>query len=179
VLARHVVPGETTGPDRTAFIVADLRTVWIEVAVYQRALAQVVTGRPVHVTATHGAAETEGTIAFVAPVVDQATRTAVARVVLPNPDGRWWPGLFVTATVLDPAAAPVVVPREAVERVDGRTAVFVVDGDHFRAQPVALGRVGRTRAEVVAGLGPGERYAVSNVFLVKAELEKGEAGHGH
>ena len=53
---------------------------------------------------------------YVSPVVDQATRTASARVVLPNPNGAWRPGLFVTAHVLDPGrGAPSLVPRTALQ----------------------------------------------------------------
>jgi cobalt-zinc-cadmium efflux system membrane fusion protein len=179
VLDRHVVPGESVSRDRAAFIIADLRTVWVDVAVYQRALPRVWPGRAVHITAAHGSLEADATVAFVAPVVDQATRTASARVVLPNPEGSWRPGLFVSAMVSDPIQAAVAVPRAAVQRVDGVPVVFVADDEHFAPRAVVLGRVGRTRAEVVSGLAAGERFAVDGAFLVKAELEKGEAGHGH
>ena len=99
--------------------------------------------------------------------------------VLPNPDGVWRPGLFVTAHVFEPVAAAVVVPRRALQTFEGATVVFVVEGDHFAPRPVTVGVVGRTRAEVTDGLAAGDRYADESAFLVKAELAKGEGGHQH
>jgi len=180
VIDKHIAPGEAVGPDDTAFIVADLSTVWVTISVYQEALPLVGTGRPVRLVAGHGQLETDGTVSYVSPVVDQATRTAQARVVLPNPDGRWRPGLFVTATVHDPIEAAVVVPRRAIQAMDGRPTVFVVnDEGHFEPRAVTLGSPGRTRVAVVRGLAAGERYADEHSFLVKAELAKGEGGHDH
>ena len=130
-------------------------------------------------SAGHGALEATGTVSYITPVVDQATRTAGARVVLPNPDGAWRPGLFVTATVYSPRPAPVVIPRRALQTLQQRPVVFVVEGDRFEARPVTLGAAGRTRVEVVDGLAPGERFAEERSFLVKAELAKGEGGDAH
>jgi cobalt-zinc-cadmium efflux system membrane fusion protein len=179
VIDKHIAPGETVGREEAAFIVADLSTVWVEIDIYQSALPQVHVGRPVVVTASHGKLEATGTVAYIAPVVDQATRTARARVVLPNPDGAWRPGLFVTAAVYDPVTVPVVVPRKAIHFEKGETIVFVVEGERFVERPVRVGHSGRSLAEITTGLSPGERVAEERSFLVKAELAKGEGGHDH
>jgi cobalt-zinc-cadmium efflux system membrane fusion protein len=179
VIDKHISPGETVTRDEAAFIVADLSTVWVTISIYQSALPQIAVGRPVLLTAGHGGLEATGTVSYITPVVDQATRTASARVVLPNPDGAWRPGLFVTATVYNPRPARVVVPRRAVQTIEQRPVVFVVEGDRFEARPVRIGATGRTRVEVAEGLWPGERFAEERSFLVKAELAKGEGGHAH
>jgi cobalt-zinc-cadmium efflux system membrane fusion protein len=177
VIDKHIAPGEAVTREEAAFIVADLSTVWVIVNVYQDALPLVRDGRPVRIVASHGGLEAEGLVSYVSPIVDQATRTALARVVLPNPDGTWRPGLFVTATVYDPRAAAVVIPRRAVQTLEGKPVVFAVDGDRFVPRVVTIGRTGRSRLEVLHGLSVGERIADENSFLVKAELAKGEAGH--
>jgi cobalt-zinc-cadmium efflux system membrane fusion protein len=179
VIDKHIAPGEVVTREEPAFIVADLSTVWVNVSVYQTALPQVRIGQPVVITASqHGLTET-ATVSYVTPIVDQATRTAGARVVLPNPEGSWRPGLFVTATVYDPVAADVVVPRQALQTFEGRRVVFVAAADRFEPRPVTVGRTGRTKVEISAGLAAGERVAVERTFLVKAELGKGEAAHEH
>jgi cobalt-zinc-cadmium efflux system membrane fusion protein len=179
IIDKHIAPGEAVDPKDPAFIIADLSTVWVTISVYQQALDEVRIGRPVVITATQGTLEATGAVSYIAPIVDQATRTASARVVLPNADGAWRPGLFVTATVFDPIRSDVVVPRRAIQTTDGKPVVFVAEHDRFERRAVTIGRVGRTRAEVVSGLAPGDRFADERSFLVKAELGKGAGGHEH
>jgi cobalt-zinc-cadmium efflux system membrane fusion protein len=179
VLDQQATPGETVGPGAPAFVVADLSTVWVEINVYQKDLAAVRIGERVQVLAGHGIGDAEGTVSYVSPVLDQATRTAIARVVLPNPSGAWRPGLFVTARVLDPQSVAVVVPRAAVQRMGGAPVVFVVDGDHILPRSVHLGRSGPRFVEITAGLAAGERYADDGTFLLKAELDAGAGGDEH
>ena len=57
--------------------------------------------------------------------------------------------------------------------------VFVREGDKIEARPVEIGEMDARHAEVKAGLEPGEQYAAENSFVVKAEIGKGEAEHGH
>jgi cobalt-zinc-cadmium efflux system membrane fusion protein len=132
----------------------------------------------VRITAGYGVADAEGAVSYVSPILDETTRTATARTVLPNPDGRWRPGMFVTAHVLDPIEAAIAVPTTALQREGEDRIIFVVDGDVFRPRRVTLGRTGLTTAEITAGLQPGERFAATGSYLVKAELGKG-AGHEH
>jgi cobalt-zinc-cadmium efflux system membrane fusion protein len=179
VIDKHIAPGEAVDRDEPAFIIADLSTVWVTISVYQSALADVRIGQPVVIQASHGNLEATGRVAYISPVVDQATRTASARVVLPNADGAWRPGVFVTATIFNPVAANVVLPRRAVQTMNGRSVVFVADGDRFATRDVVLGRSGRTKVEIVSGIAPGDRVADERSFLVKAELAKGAAEHHH
>jgi cobalt-zinc-cadmium efflux system membrane fusion protein len=175
VVDRHLVVGETVSPGSPVFVIADLSSVWVDINVYQKDLPDVRAGQPMRISAGYGIAEVETTVSYVSPVLDQATRTAIARAVVQNPDGAWKPGLFVTALVLRPQQVSIAVPRTAIQVRAGLPLVYVVDGDRFVARPVRLGRIGRTVAEIRDGLRAGERYAATNSFLVKAELEKSEA----
>jgi len=113
-------------------------------------------------------------------VVGEATRTAVARVVLPNPTGVWRPGLFVAATVqVEEVRVPVAVPDESVQTIDGRPVVFVPEGEAFEPRPVVTGRTDGEWVEIVSGLAAGERCVIRNSFILKSELGKSAAGHDH
>ena len=177
VIERHITRGESVDREKQAFVIADLSSVWVDLAVYQKDLDHVRVGQSVLVSS--GSAEAEGKISYIAPVVDEPTRTAIARVVLPNPEHAWRPGLFVTARVLDPIPAEVAIERSAIQTIEGRATVFVEAREGFEPHPVTLGRSGEMLVEVLDGLGAGTRYVATNSFLLKAELGKGEAEHEH
>ena len=73
----------------------------------------------------------------------------------------------------------VAVPTEAIQTLEGNTVVFVQIDGGFRAVPVLAGRQAAGRTEILRGLTGAERIASINAFLLKAEMAKGEAEHGH
>jgi cobalt-zinc-cadmium efflux system membrane fusion protein len=178
VLEQHAAPGEAIGRERAAFVVGDFRTVWAVLAIYPQDAPRVRSGQKVSIRAP-GVPAVDAEIDYVSPMVDPHTRAARARVVLPNEDGRWRPGLFVTATVAEPVEAPVVVPAGAVQTVDGRPVLFARVEGRVEAREVTVGRRGRKHVEIEAGLEPGTEVAHEGVFILKAELGKGESGGHH
>ena len=72
-----------------------------------------------------------------------------------------------------------VVPLDAVQSVEGTPSVFVQENGGFRARPVVTGRTSNGRVEILSGLTGAESIAGTGAFLLKAELAKGEAEHGH
>jgi cobalt-zinc-cadmium efflux system membrane fusion protein len=180
VIGKHITLGEFVRDDSDVYVVADLSSVWVNVTVYARDLARVRAGQRVQIRAAGVPDPAAGRIAYVGPVVGEATRTAVARVVLPNPKGIWRPGLFVAATVeLEEMTVPVAVPDEAVQTIAGRSVVFVAEGDAFIPRPVVAGRTDGDWVEIVSGLRAGESCVIRNSFILKSELGKGAAGHDH
>ena len=182
VIEKHVALGEVLKDDTLAFVVADLRSVWVDLRVYQRDVPSVRKGQPVVIAAGQGIPDAQGTIAYIGPLVGEQTRTALARVILPNPDGHWRPGLFVTGkTVVKDIDIPVLVPKTVLQTIDERPVVFVETAAGFQPQPVTLGRSNDTHVEVTAGLTPGQRYVTNGAFTLKAQLAKSTFGdeHGH
>uniref|UniRef100_A0A6J6A1H3 Unannotated protein n=1 Tax=freshwater metagenome TaxID=449393 RepID=A0A6J6A1H3_9ZZZZ len=72
-----------------------------------------------------------------------------------------------------------VVPEVAIQSVEGRDVVFVRTGDGFKVTHVTVGSRSAGRAELLDGVNPGDVIAGANAFLLKAELQKNEAGHEH
>jgi len=181
VIAEEVARGDLASPDADAFMVADLSVVWVDLSVYQPDLARVRIGQRVVISTGPDRPTAEGEISYIAPILDERTRTGVARVVLPNPDRVWRPGLFVTARVtVDVTEAAVAVPREAVQNVADEPVVFVPTSDGLSPVPIEIGRKDRRLVEVISGLSPGARFVSRGAFSLKSELEKArfEAGHG-
>lgn len=90
-------------------------------------------------------------------------------------------GSAVTGSVITSATASgnMTVPSEAIQTVDGNSVVFVQTSQGFKAVPVMVGRQASGQTEILRGLTGNERVASTNAFLLKAELAKGEAEHGH
>jgi cobalt-zinc-cadmium efflux system membrane fusion protein len=119
LIEKTITAGELLKDDAEAFVVADLSAVWVTLQVPPTALPVVRKGKWVVISAGELMPQAEGAVNYVAPVLLEETRTAVTRVELPNPDGRWRPGLFVTATIsAGEDAASVLVPSCLVPGCD-------------------------------------------------------------
>lgn len=179
ITKRDANTGEQSG-DKVLFTVADLSSVWVELSLFPRDVAKIRVGQRVHVRSADAAMESEGRVAYIAPIGASASQTVTARVLLPNAERRWAPGLYVTADVtLAEAPAAVVVRNEALQTLEDRSVVFVQEDHGIEPRAVRLGRRDPASSEVLEGLAAGERYATTNSFVLKSELGKGEAEHAH
>lgn len=180
VIEKSVAPGEFAASERELFTIADLSSVWVDLDVYRRDFGRLRVGQRVRIDSGDGAAPAEATLSYLSPIGSVNTQTLLARAVLPNPDGSWRPGLFVSAAV-EVASAPVAVAvaERALQRLRDWDVVFVTDGAVFEAQPVTLGRRDGAEVEIVAGLAAGQRYVARGSFVLKAELGKSGASHDH
>lgn len=175
VIERDAVVGELVGEGRVIYAIADLTTVWLDLDVPPGDFERLRVGQPV---SPNGGTAGEGTLAYLAPIAAASTQTLLARAVIPNPEGRWRPGLFVSADVLvDEASVPRAVRTSALQRVDDRDVVFLTDGAVFQATPVTLGRRDAEWVEIVGGVEAGQLYAADNSFVLKADVGKAGASH--
>jgi cobalt-zinc-cadmium efflux system membrane fusion protein len=184
VTEKHISLGESLEADADIFTVVDARSVWVNLTVYTKNLGAVRMGQDVLMRVDHSGAQARGRISMVTPFVEESTRSATARVILDNSDGEWMPGTFVTGFIsVSETGLPVVVPRQAVQNVEGRDVVFVEHEGGFEMTPVTTGRSDRDSIEISAGLEPGTPYAAQGAFQLKATVITSalgsHAGHGH
>jgi len=184
VVAVYGTLGETITPEAPAFIVTDPTRVWVRGNVPELEIDRVQPGGAA-IVRLHAFPELAmpGTITYVAPALDEGTRSLPVRVTLNAPDARLRSGLFGSIELLGGSADErvLVVPAEAVATVDGQTVVFVPadEPNAFRPQPIALGRRAGGFFEVRSGLEEGARLAVSGAFTLKSALKSGEISEGH
>ena len=179
VTERQASLGEYVSEQKPAFVVTDLSTLWVDLSVYRRDLAKVAVGESVRIDPEDGGDPVEAKISYLSPIGAADTQSAIARVVIEN-DGRFRPGLFATGSVATAEVkVALAVSVDAIQSIDGRDVVFVRDGDRFATRDVMLGRRDSAWVEILSGLKAGEPYASKNSFVVKAELAKGTATHGH
>jgi cobalt-zinc-cadmium efflux system membrane fusion protein len=185
ITEKHAIVGELADPSKSLYTIADLSSVWIVVDINEKDLARVHRGQSASVTV--GAfpdLKLKGRITYIADLVDQATRTVKARVEVANPGRKLKPEMFATIDLALAADAPPVlaVPEDAIQELDGKKVVFVVEEkDEFAARPVQPGRTANGLVEIISGLKEGENYAVKGSFILKSEVKKGEMTdeHGH
>jgi cobalt-zinc-cadmium efflux system membrane fusion protein len=184
VVAVHATLGETANSEQPAFIVTDPTKVYVKGNVPELELARVQAGTAA-VVRLHAFPDLamQGTITYVAPALDEQTRSLPVRVTLQAPDPRLRSGLFGSIELVGGSADErvLVVPTEAVATLDGQTVVFIPadEPDTFQPQPVALGRRAGGYFEVRSGLSEGASLAVSGAFTLKSALRSGELSEGH
>lgn len=181
VVQRDAEPGEAVDGGRAIFRIADLSHVRVVLDVFERDLAWVKPGLVAEIaTEAYKDLKPRATVLRIDPQIDRETRTAKVYLDVDNPGALLLPGKFVTARLKANGAAAgngasgpgsVVVPRDALQSIDGRTVLFVKlpDGS-FEAREVALGATGSHDVEVAAGVAAGEEVATANAFLLKSEV---------
>ncbi len=182
IIEKHITIGEVRSEEEPAFVIADLSDVWVNLSIYQMHLPYVRVGQQVTVSSGQEFADATGHISYLSPIVDEHTRTATARVVLPNRGGDWRPGLFVEGRIrASEIAVDILVPKSALQMFEGQTVVFVETEDGFVPEPIKIGRTNKDSVEILKGLEVGQIYVSQGGFTLKAELEKSNlsGGHGH
>jgi len=180
VVESHVTAGEFVSGQEPLFVLADLDPVWAELDVHRPDLRHVRVGQRARVAPPSGDPPVEAAVSYLAPIGEAHTQTVRARVVLPNRDGSWRPGLFVRAELeLGTARVATAVPTAALQRLDGRNVVFVRTERGFDVRPVETGRDDGRFVEVLSGLREGEEVAATQSFVLKSELLKDLAEGGH
>ncbi|MCB5188803.1 efflux RND transporter periplasmic adaptor subunit [Methylobacillus caricis] len=180
VTLKQVAVGQVLREDDAIFSVADLSSVWVEATVYARDLSLIQPGQQVTVRSPALKLQAIGKVAYIQPQLGEQSRTAMARIVLPNADGKWRPGAPADVDlVTEEIEVPLAVSLEGLQSLRDWTVVFGRYGDVFEARPLTLGRSDDKYAEVLDGLSEGEQYAAKNSFLIKAELGKSSVAHDH
>ncbi len=166
------------GLESELFVIVDLAEVWVELAVSPADLALIQQGQEITVSSGATGGEARAQIIFVSPLLDKDTRSARVVALLANPAHAWRPGAFVTAEILlAPQTAGIVIPKSAIQTIKGQRVVFVRVDEGFQARRISTGREDDRAIEILSGLAAGEKIAVANTFVLKAELGKSQAEH--
>lgn len=177
IIERHITPGELVSTDQETYEIADLDRIWAEIHIFPQDRSFAKLGQPVELVSFDGKT-TQAQIVYLSPVINAITHTSTAIAEVDNSTGEWFPGTFVQATLIaDQIPVALSVPKEAVQEIDGTPSLFIATDEGFDVRPVTLGRSDNHSYEITEGLQPGDAYAYTNTFLLKAELEKDEAEH--
>jgi cobalt-zinc-cadmium efflux system membrane fusion protein len=121
---------------------ADVGTVWVLADVYEKDLGQIREGQAVEIVSPAYPDKTfRGRLTYISDVLEKETRTARVRCVLSNQDRLLKLEMFVSARVPTiRKKTAVAVPVRAIQNIDGKDVVFVVEGPgHFRSVAIETG----------------------------------------
>lgn len=159
----------------------DLR---ISVPVERR--SQLRLGLPVEIINSSDSGNVSGEITFIAPNVNQNTQSILTKATFAN-DGSLRDSQFVRARIIWNETPGVLVPTTAVSSLGGQKFVFVAETNPedsslvAKQQPVKLGPIQGQAYQVISGLEPGDRIAVSRILdlsdgrLIQAETVESQS----
>lgn len=172
IVARKVAPGELVQTGAQVFTISDLRTVWVDVHVYQQQLAEIAKGEPVAIkTSAYPGRVFRGRISYIGATLDPQTRTLQARIVTKNPGDLLKAQMFVTATVQAGVIRnAIAVPDAAVLRDSvNHPFVYVATArpGQFARRLVDIGASQDGRTHILDGLKPGDRVVANGALFVQ------------
>ncbi len=185
VIERHITRGEFVSQENSIYIIADLSTVWVNLAVYQKDANRIKKGVSAVIKSIGTDNITTGIIDYITPIIDLKTRSATARVVLSNSSNEWRPGSFVQATItMDSGNESLLVEKNAVQYLDEKSVIFVVKAPNkFAPVEVIIGDNDDYHIQIIGGLSEGTKYVSTGAFELKAKIVTSNldahAGHGH
>ena len=180
IMAAPVTLGAYVSTGTELFRVSDQKDVQVEAAVPATEALRVAPGNRAAIEAAGGTVE--ASVRAITPGLDPESRSVTVLLVTEHNDHGLRPGQFVRARIFPSShnsGDRIVIPDEAVQTIDGQSAVFVRNEEGFEMKPVVTGRREAGRVEILRGLAPGALVAGKNAFLIKAELQKSEASHEH
>lgn len=184
VVEKRITLGEMVRPEDPSYTIADLTTVWVLLDIYEKDVRRVGIGADGRIAVDAYPGETfQGKVTYVSDLLDETTRTAKARVEIPNHERRLKPGMFVTAMLSAPvpgAPAVIAIPAAAVYQIQGRVVAFVQEGEgSFAVRDIRLGQRAGLDVEVLDGVQEGELVVTDGGFSLKSTLLKEAMGEEH
>jgi membrane fusion protein, heavy metal efflux system len=182
VIEREATLGEVVGPDRDALMVlADMTTLWVLADVPEARVHEIALDSTATVTVKVGVERShEGRVAYIAPALDKATRTAQVRIEVHDSHTDLRPGMF-TEVKLNCAATTsgltLAVPESSVLTVEGAASVFAAVPDEpntYARKAVETGPAIGSMLPIISGLEEGALVVTDGAFILKAELAKSE-----
>ncbi|RKO80797.1 efflux RND transporter periplasmic adaptor subunit [Pectobacterium parmentieri] len=168
----EVRQGMQLSPAQPLFEIASLNPVWIDVDYPETQAAQLTIGSDIGATSAAWPGKTfHGKISELLPVLDSATRTLKARVILDNPQQQLKPGMYLTVQLSHAQAqSRLAIPQEALLVSGSQNRVLLSDGNgHFTPRHITAGASMGDWVEIIDGLKEGDNVVTSGQFLIDSE----------
>lgn len=163
ISVRNATRGELITGGVPAFTIVDLSTVIIEISVMQELVNTVTIGEAVElvIEAAGKLDPYTGTVTAISPSADPRTQAYLIKIEVSNSDGMIKGGMIATVNLTtDTRAEALVVPMDAVLDDNGKSIVFVIEGDMAVRREVTTGLSNGEFVEISGEISEGEKVVV-------------------
>jgi cobalt-zinc-cadmium efflux system membrane fusion protein len=176
IVRRSVRVGAEARPDASepAFLIADLRRVWVLAYLHELQASAVHRGDSAEIVVPSVPGRTfQGSVDRVADAVDPNARAIVVRIAMDNTDAALKPDMFARVTIRTHATHIPIVPTTALVTNANGYAVFVQRPDGtFERRAVTTGAEMDHRTQILDGLHGGDRIVTEGALLLDATAEQ-------
>lgn len=160
----NIDKGENINMGQQVMKIVDIDTVTVELPVPEKDILYFKKGQETKIeseSSKGGKTEFTGVIDFVSVTADQANRTYLVKVAVPNPEQSLRPGMIVRAQLIRrKLETALAVPFfTIIDREDGK-AVFIVEGDIAKSRVIEYGSFQEGLVEVTNGLQVGDKLII-------------------
>lgn len=179
VASQGVSPGESVGLDTEIFEIHTHRNLWIFGWLEEEKRKLVKEGMKGIVLTKDGGKE-NCTVDFVSHRIDRKTRKLKVRCVAPNERHALLPGMFVTLLIGVQKGEAFIVPKSAVQEIEGKHYVFVRTKEGFEPKEVRILDSLDGYYVIEGEIHEGEKVAITGTIFLKTKLVGAEeGGHAH
>ncbi|WNZ27346.1 efflux RND transporter periplasmic adaptor subunit [Leptolyngbya sp. NK1-12] len=156
--------------------IVDDRTVLASANIYEKDLKQVAIGQPVRITVAGMPSRSfQGRVTVMGAVVEGENRVVPVKAEIANSESVLKPGMFAEMEVLtDRSSAPVVaIPSSALVEMNGKSIVYVQNGNAYQPVEVTVGQTSGEWLEIRDGLFEGDRVVTQRATQLYAQSLRG------
>lgn len=186
VSEKDIVIGENVQLASQLFVIDQLDQLWLEFVIPTDYLSQISPNQQLEFKSLQTGNRFKALVQTLSAQADAQTGRLQVRAQVLSQAAELRPNLMVNIELQQAQQSQVLrVLKSAVQQVEGKDSVFVAkqhgDKMEFSPRAIVLGAISSDGqwVEVKSGLKTAERYVGEGSFLLKSELEKGEADHGH
>ncbi|MBF2015930.1 MAG: efflux RND transporter periplasmic adaptor subunit [Rivularia sp. T60_A2020_040] len=168
--------GDLVNPATRIATVTQNQPLEVDIPVSFEKKTQLRKGMPVELINAQSENIGTGKVFFIAPEVNQDTRTVLVKALFDNKQGKMQAGQFARARINWSQDSGLLIPTEAVFRIAGEAFVYVAEKLNptlttpqlvVKQKQVKLGKTIDNKYQVIEGLQPGEKVVVSKLLNIK------------
>ncbi|MBW2478022.1 MAG: efflux RND transporter periplasmic adaptor subunit [Deltaproteobacteria bacterium] len=171
--------GEAVSAGTALVTVANLDTLWIELAIPESRIYQAHVGAAIEAR-FDGLPDKlfHGELFQIGAAIDERTRTLKALAAVENPQHRLKVGMFGSVRILAGAVSDhLAVPADAVQNIDGQPYLFIQEEpDLFELRRVDVGTDRNGLVVISTGLNQYDQVVAGQGFALKSEVLKARLG---